>query len=127
MDYNGTEVGDYATFTCDEGYIRTGDENATCLSSQEWTEYNVSCIPIGKWYQCSTSLHFNCSSDRNGTNYLMKVIQFMAKTIILHVTMGIYVVYTRIQDAFLYFGDQCEHKQCVICTHRYVTSLFFVL
>ena len=48
VDYNGTKVGDYATFTCDEGYTRTGDENATCMPSQDWTVYNVSCIPIGK-------------------------------------------------------------------------------
>jgi len=52
VDYNGTKVGDYATFTCDEGYTRIGDENATCMPSQDWTDYNVSCIPIGKWFQC---------------------------------------------------------------------------
>lgn len=48
VDYNGTNVGDYAIFTCDEGYTRTGDDNATCLPSYIWAEYNVSCIPKSK-------------------------------------------------------------------------------
>ena len=50
VTYNGTAVGDRASFTCYEGYERIGDINTVCLSSLTWETYNVSCSIVGIYF-----------------------------------------------------------------------------
>jgi len=66
VTYNGTRLGDMATFTCDVGYIHSGDTGTTCLASESWGEYNVSCRPVGKCF-INYLLNLICASASTQT------------------------------------------------------------
>jgi len=49
VTYNGTTVGDGATFSCQLGYKLLGDSDTICLQNGTWQSRYVSCEAIGTY------------------------------------------------------------------------------